>query len=79
MFLLATITSIIYLNLARGIYAALEERRHIAIIFGILLLGSEITSALGTYELYWGKSHVSKRWSSSCQRFRPPGIRMWTC
>jgi len=59
MFLLATITSILYL-LWRAVFTLPWKNDAIAIIFGILLLGSEITSALGTYELYWGKSHVSK-------------------
>ncbi len=59
MFLLATITSIIYLTW-RAVFTLPWKNDAVCIIFGILLLGSEITSALGTYELYWGKSHVSK-------------------
>lgn len=59
MFLLATITSIIYLTW-RLVFTLPWKNDAVCIIFGILLLGSEITSALGTYELYWGKSHVAK-------------------
>ena len=59
MFLFATLTSILYL-IWRAVFTLPWKNDAICIIFGILLLGSEITSAFGTYELYWSKSHASK-------------------
>ena len=59
MFLLATITSVIYLGW-RAIFTLPFQSGVVAIIFGIMLLVSEITSALGTYELYYRKSRANK-------------------
>lgn len=54
MFFFATLTSIIYL-LWRAIFTLPFQSGIVAIIFGIMLLVSEITSALGTFELYYPK------------------------
>ena len=59
MFLLATITSVIYL-VWRAVFTLPLKNGIIALIFGILLLVSEITSALGTYELYYRKNRSNK-------------------
>ena len=59
MFFFAMITSIVYL-LWRAIFTLPFQNDAVAIIFGVLLLGSEITSALGTFELYLRKGSVSK-------------------
>jgi len=59
MFLLATLTSVIYLAW-RGVFTLPWRDGAVTLIFGILLLGSEIASALGTYELYWRKSRVAR-------------------
>ena len=59
MFLLATLTSLVYLTW-RAVFTLPWKNSAVAIVFGLLLLGSEITSALGTFELYWSKSHANK-------------------
>ena len=59
MFFFATLTSIIYL-LWRAIFTLPFQSGIVAIIFGIMLLVSEITSALGTFELYYRKSRSNK-------------------
>ena len=59
MFLLATITSVIYL-VWRAVFTLPLKNGIIALIFGIMLLVSEITSALGTYELYYRKNRSNK-------------------
>ena len=59
MFLLATITSVIYL-VWRAVFTLPLKNGIIALIFGIMLLISEITSALGTYELYYRKNRSNK-------------------
>ena len=59
MFLFATLTSVIYL-LWRAIFTLPFKQGAIALIFGIMLLISEITAALGTYELYWRKNRSNK-------------------
>ena len=58
-FILATVSSIIYL-VWRAFFTLPLHNGAVSLIFGILLLGSEIAAALGTYELYWRKSHLSK-------------------
>ncbi len=59
MFLLATVTSIIYL-MWRAIFTLPLKNGVVALIFGIMLLISEISAALGTFELYWRKARSSK-------------------
>jgi len=59
MFLLATITSVLYLTW-RAVFTLPFQNGAIALIFGIMLLVSEISSALGTYELYWSKTRSSQ-------------------
>ncbi len=59
MFLLATITSVIYL-VWRAVFTLPLKNGVIALIFGIMLLVSEITSALGTFELYYRKNRSNK-------------------
>ena len=59
MFFFATLTSIIYL-VWRAIFTLPLRNGIIALIFGIMLLVSEITSALGTYELYYRKNRSNK-------------------
>ena len=59
MFFFATVTSVIYL-LWRLIFTLPFQEGPIALIFGIMLLISEITSALGTYELYYRKNRSNK-------------------
>ena len=59
MFFFATITSVIYLGW-RAIFTLPFQSGIIAIIFGILLLVSEISAALGTFELYYRKSKSNK-------------------
>jgi len=58
-FILATVSSIIYL-LWRAFFTLPLHNGAVSLVFGILLLGSEIAAALGTYELYWRKSHLNK-------------------
>ncbi|HWP21285.1 MAG TPA: glycosyltransferase family 2 protein [Candidatus Cryosericum sp.] len=58
-FILATVSSIIYL-VWRAIFTLPLHNGAVSLVFGILLLGSEIAAALGTYELYWRKSHLNK-------------------
>ena len=59
MFFFATITSVIYL-LWRLIFTLPLQEGPVALIFGIMLLVSEISAALGTYELYWRKKRANK-------------------
>ncbi|MEN6636482.1 MAG: glycosyltransferase [Clostridiaceae bacterium] len=59
MFLLATITSVIYL-VWRAVFTLPLKNGVIALIFGIMLLVSELTSALGTFELYYRKNRSNK-------------------
>ncbi|MEZ4509947.1 MAG: cellulose synthase catalytic subunit [Eubacteriales bacterium] len=59
MFLFATLTSVIYL-IWRAVFTLPFKQGIIALIFGIMLLVSEITSALGTYELYYRKNRSNK-------------------
>ncbi len=59
MFFFATLTSIIYL-VWRAVFTLPLKNGIIALIFGIMLLVSEITSALGTYELYYRKNRSNK-------------------
>ncbi len=59
MFFLATLSSLVYLTWRAG-FTLPWKNDAISIVFGILLLGSEITSALGTYELYWRKSRSNQ-------------------
>ena len=59
MFFFATITSVIYL-LWRLIFTLPFQEGPIALIFGIMLLISEISAAFGTYELYWRKKRANK-------------------
>lgn len=59
MFFFATLTSVIYL-LWRAIFTLPLKEGVIALLFGVMLLVSEITSALGTYELYWRKNRANK-------------------
>jgi cellulose synthase (UDP-forming) len=59
MFLFATITSMIYL-IWRAVFTLPLKEGIIALIFGIMLLVSEVTSALGTYELYYRKNRSNK-------------------
>ena len=59
MFFFATLTSVIYL-VWRAVFTLPLKNGIIALIFGILLLVSEITSALGTYELYYRKNRSNK-------------------
>ena len=59
MFILATLTSVIYL-VWRAVFTLPLQGGVVAILFGILLLVSEITSALGTFELYYRKARSSK-------------------
>lgn len=59
MFFLATLSSLVYLTW-RAVFTLPWKNDAISIVFGILLLGSEITSALGTYELYWRKSRSNQ-------------------
>lgn len=58
-FILATVSSIIYL-LWRAFFTLPLHNGAVSLVFGILLLGSEIAAALGTYELYWRKSHLNR-------------------
>ena len=58
-FILATVSSIIYL-VWRAVFTLPLHNGAVSLVFGILLLGSEIAAALGTYELYWRKSHLNK-------------------
>lgn len=58
-FILATVSSIIYL-LWRAFFTLPLHNGVVSLVFGILLLGSEIAAALGTYELYWRKSHLNR-------------------
>ncbi len=59
MFLLATITSAIYL-IWRAIFTLPIKNGIFALIFGVMLLVSEISAALGTYELFWSKNRSSQ-------------------
>lgn len=59
MFFLATISSMGYL-IWRAVFTLPWKNDWISILFGILLLGSEIVAALGTYELYWRKSRAGQ-------------------
>ena len=59
MFFFATLTSIIYL-VWRAVFTLPLKNGIVALIFGIMLLVSEITSALGTYELYYRKNRSNK-------------------
>ena len=59
MFFFATVTSVIYL-LWRLIFTLPLQEGPVALIFGIMLLISEIAAALGTYELYWRKKRANK-------------------
>ena len=59
MFFFATLTSVIYL-VWRAVFTLPLKNGVIALIFGIMLLVSEITSALGTYELYYRKNRSNK-------------------
>ena len=59
MFLFATLTSMIYL-VWRAVFTLPFQHGWIAAIFGVMLLISEITSALGTYELYFRKNQSNK-------------------
>ncbi|MEN6339940.1 MAG: glycosyltransferase family 2 protein [Clostridiaceae bacterium] len=58
-FILAAVSSTIYL-LWRAIFTLPLKNGVVSLVFGILLLGSEIAAALGTFELYWRKSHLNK-------------------
>jgi len=58
-FLLATLSSVVYL-IWRAVFTLPWKDGAVSLIFGILLLWSEISSALGTFELYWRKSRVQK-------------------
>lgn len=59
MFFFATLTSVIYL-VWRAVFTLPFQSGAVAIIFGVMLLVSEITSALGTYELYYRKNRSNK-------------------
>ncbi len=59
MFFFATLTSVIYL-VWRAVFTLPLKNGIVALIFGIMLLVSEITSALGTYELYYRKNRSNK-------------------
>lgn len=59
MFFFATLTSVIYL-MWRAVFTLPFQSGAVAIIFGVMLLVSEITSALGTYELYYRKNRSNK-------------------
>ena len=57
-FILAAVSSTIYL-LWRAIFTLPLKNGVVSLVFGILLLGSDIAAALGTFELYWRKSHLN--------------------
>lgn len=59
MFLLATVSSVVYLTW-RLLFTLPWQGGAVALIFGILLLGSEFAAAIGTFELYARKSRASK-------------------
>jgi cellulose synthase (UDP-forming) len=59
MFLFATVTSALYL-LWRAVFSLPLQNGIVAMIFGVMLLVSEISAALGTYELYWSKKKSNR-------------------
>lgn len=59
MFFFATLTSVIYL-VWRAVFTLPLHNGIIALVFGIMLLISEISAALGTYELYYRKNRSNK-------------------
>jgi len=59
MFFFTTLTSVIYL-VWRAVFTLPLHNGIIALVFGIMLLISEISAALGTYELYYRKNRSNK-------------------